>query len=112
MTSAARRARRCGCLASCSSRARSISICRRSEEHTSELQSRGHLVCRLLLEKKKQIRNHSPSLLANTGPQQPNRKVAERGDGRATVDRQGAAQLHGAEKLHRPTHSAESQQRQ
>src|SRR5207253_10278896 len=26
---------------------------RRSEEHTSELQSRGHLVCRLLLEKKK-----------------------------------------------------------
>src|SRR5690625_6764563 len=28
---------------------------RRSEEHTSELQSRGHLVCRLLLEKKKHI---------------------------------------------------------
>src|SRR5690625_5739897 len=28
----------------------------RSEEHTSELQSRGHLVCRLLLEKKKQDR--------------------------------------------------------
>src|SRR5439155_9808096 len=28
---------------------------RRSEEHTSELQSRGHLVCRLLLEKKKRI---------------------------------------------------------
>src|SRR5215208_8365606 len=27
--------------------------CPRSEEHTSELQSRGHLVCRLLLEKKK-----------------------------------------------------------
>src|SRR2546429_4963074 len=30
---------------------------RRSEEHTSELQSRLHLVCRLLLEKKK--KNHS-----------------------------------------------------
>src|SRR5205809_3005702 len=29
----------------------------RSEEHTSELQSRLHLVCRLLLEKKKQIRD-------------------------------------------------------
>src|SRR5437870_7216874 len=29
----------------------------RSEEHTSELQSRGHLVCRLLLEKKKK-KNH------------------------------------------------------
>src|SRR5439155_24262821 len=28
----------------------------RSEEHTSELQSRGHLVCRLLLEKKKDRR--------------------------------------------------------
>src|SRR5439155_20774777 len=35
--------------------ARSSSSAReeRSEEHTSELQSRGHLVCRLLLEKKK-----------------------------------------------------------
>src|SRR5690625_6100135 len=30
---------------------------KRSEEHTSELQSRGHLVCRLLLEKKKQKKN-------------------------------------------------------
>src|SRR2546422_8429928 len=30
----------------------------RSEEHTSELQSRLHLVCRLLLEKKKKIKIH------------------------------------------------------
>src|SRR2546428_12672347 len=30
----------------------------RSEEHTSELQSRSDLVCRLLLEKKKNINNH------------------------------------------------------
>src|SRR5437870_11305058 len=29
----------------------------RSEEHTSELQSRGHLVCRLLLEKKKHTKD-------------------------------------------------------
>src|SRR5690625_6241257 len=29
-----------------------VSLLFRSEEHTSELQSRGHLVCRLLLEKK------------------------------------------------------------
>src|SRR5690554_7560413 len=29
----------------------------RSEEHTSELQSRPHLVCRLLLEKKKKTQN-------------------------------------------------------
>src|SRR5690625_1607939 len=34
-------------------RAATIGIATRSEEHTSELQSRGHLVCRLLLEKKK-----------------------------------------------------------
>src|SRR5689334_24572185 len=34
---------------------RAVSLCRgiRSEEHTSELQSQFHLVCRLLLEKKK-----------------------------------------------------------
>src|SRR2546422_5301738 len=32
---------------------------KRSEEHTSELQSRLHLVCRLLLEKKKKIDNIS-----------------------------------------------------
>src|SRR3712207_8632881 len=31
----------------------------RSEEHTSELQSRQYLVCRLLLEKKNQIQNTS-----------------------------------------------------
>src|SRR5207253_6171523 len=31
--------------------ARRVEVGRRSEEHTSELQSRGHLVCRLLLEK-------------------------------------------------------------
>src|SRR2546422_3130542 len=30
-----------------------VTVNRRSEEHTSELQSRLHLVCRLLLEKKK-----------------------------------------------------------
>src|SRR3712207_8718758 len=35
----------------------------RSEEHTSELQSRQYLVCRLLLEKKK----HTTSLLRSSG---------------------------------------------
>src|SRR2546422_1593508 len=34
----------------------------RSEEHTSELQSRLHLVCRLLLEKKKKRRMHYRSI--------------------------------------------------
>src|SRR2546429_4975492 len=32
----------------------------RSEEHTSELQSRLHLVCRLLLEKKKNVTDRRP----------------------------------------------------
>src|SRR5438309_8027020 len=34
----------------------------RSEEHTSELQSQFHLVCRLLLEKKKKIITHFVSI--------------------------------------------------
>src|SRR2546422_5210625 len=44
----------------------------RSEEHTSELQSRLHLVCRLLLEKKKKkqqltiVDRHLPNLLTAT----------------------------------------------
>src|SRR5690625_6501178 len=38
----------------------------RSEEHTSELQSRGHLVCRLLLEKKKNITCHISCIICNT----------------------------------------------
>src|SRR5207253_9393712 len=39
------------------------SLRERSEEHTSELQSRGHLVCRLLLEKKKETQ--LPTLTRN-----------------------------------------------
>src|SRR5690606_39700525 len=38
---------------------RSLRILRRSEEHTSELQSRENLVCRLLLEKKKKKNNNT-----------------------------------------------------
>src|SRR5436305_3595307 len=39
----------------------------RSEEHTSELQSRPHLVCRLLLEKKKRYSQHNfPHSLSTT----------------------------------------------
>src|SRR2546425_9021959 len=36
----------------------STSSKRRSEEHTSELQSLAYLVCRLLLEKKREMREH------------------------------------------------------
>src|SRR3712207_6900275 len=52
-----------GRLASWSTRCRS-SPRPRSEEHTSELQSRQYLVCRLLLEKKKkiQVRQIAPAL--------------------------------------------------
>src|SRR2546429_2594711 len=43
---------------------------KRSEEHTSELQSRLHLVCRLLLEKKKRMNNPygGPYMRGTTGP--------------------------------------------
>src|SRR2546430_11118222 len=37
-----------------------LSTSRRSEEHTSELQSQSNLVCRLLLEKKKKNSKHKP----------------------------------------------------
>src|SRR3989440_3251731 len=49
---------RCAAASAASHLARSrqsSSVCGRSEEHTSELQSRSDLVCRLLLEKKKKV---------------------------------------------------------
>src|SRR5690625_6896383 len=46
-------------------RAMTKSLRWRSEEHTSELQSRGHLVCRLLLEKKKKGQSMKVSLLSS-----------------------------------------------
>src|SRR2546422_7962344 len=42
---------------------------RRSEEHTSELQSRLHLVCRLLLEKKKKAEMYVRETLYNLDEQ-------------------------------------------
>src|SRR3712207_7338302 len=49
----------------CCSRRTSTASCRtgRSEEHTSELQSRQYLVCRLLLEKKKIVLDDNVSYL-------------------------------------------------
>src|SRR4030066_2273097 len=44
--------------------------CRRSEEHTSELQSHLNLVCRLLLEKKKQQRARARTVQRNHTPEQ------------------------------------------
>src|SRR5436305_5866768 len=46
---------------------------RRSEEHTSELQSRPHLVCRLLLEKKKKKRKQQKNSIWNN-----NRSIKKR----------------------------------
>src|SRR5438445_4960140 len=45
----------------------------RSEEHTSELQSRQYLVCRLLLEKKKKIEKYRPLQLSKIQPRPKNR---------------------------------------
>src|SRR2546430_7326160 len=43
----------------------------RSEEHTSELQSQSNLVCRLLLEKKKNSRHSKMEVVKNTDSQMP-----------------------------------------
>src|SRR2546425_3973229 len=55
------------------SRARAVALAhkeemrkRRSEEHTSELQSLAYLVCRLLLEKKKKKKKKNKKMITNT----------------------------------------------
>src|SRR2546429_968881 len=53
----------------------------RSEEHTSELQSRLHLVCRLLLEKKKNPMSHTSSAISSrdtTSPDECARSASRR----------------------------------
>src|SRR6266498_2052644 len=52
--------RSCASSRTCETLRSSTGVPQRSEEHTSELQSRPHLVCRLLLEKKKGERNIPP----------------------------------------------------
>src|SRR5437870_7540316 len=47
----------------------------RSEEHTSELQSRGHLVCRLLLEKKKKKHFYEHQSLTMRESARPGRRA-------------------------------------
>src|SRR3712207_7658332 len=59
--------------------------CVRSEEHTSELQSRQYLVCRLLLEKKK---NNTSCSSATTGTSADGSPRAHKGPGyRSTIRR-------------------------
>src|SRR2546421_5605246 len=49
----------------------------RSEEHTSELQSRSDLVCRLLLEKKKKMMQGEPEKLIKMEEKLPERVVGQ-----------------------------------
>src|SRR2546422_2222410 len=49
----------------------------RSEEHTSELQSRLHLVCRLLLEKKKKLRPTEPCTQQQASQRRRRTRTAE-----------------------------------
>src|SRR5438445_7041481 len=49
----------------------------RSEEHTSELQSRQYLVCRLLLEKKKKEENDVSGLPRNNSTRVPARRAQD-----------------------------------
>src|SRR5438105_7314864 len=57
-------------------RARPSARCCRSEEHTSELQSRVDLVCRLLLEKKKKEMVYRPRLSGSAEEGEPARHGA------------------------------------
>src|SRR3989449_3696402 len=70
----------------------------RSEEHTSELQSRLHLVCRLLLEKKKK---HNTSRHTTTAPTIPSPSTKETQNHRATQ----AMTSHHTARVHPPSHS-------
>src|SRR5947209_17273801 len=54
-------------------------VCTRSEEHTSELQSRQYLVCRLLLEKKNGPRPLGPLVHARAGRRRPAHGPGDRG---------------------------------
>src|SRR5438132_10441947 len=54
---------------------RSSPIDRRSEEHTSELQSHSDLVCRLLLEKKKKKQQTKEHSKLETAPQHADRVI-------------------------------------
>src|SRR5258707_4686061 len=60
----------------------------RSEEHTSELQSRQYLVCRLLLEKKKKRRQNNSSHQSNIVPSAEVRRksIAKYGQGKRLIN--------------------------
>src|SRR5438105_78755 len=70
-------------------------VTKRSEEHTSELQSRVELVCRLLLEKKSGARDPQRQVLARASSREPGPVrggQVDRGDRRARGDHLGHPQ--------------------
>src|SRR5258708_13401300 len=75
----------------------------RSEEHTSELQSPDHLVCRLLLEKKKKkVKEHARN---HTGQVTPSRRKAIDTTHPAPTDVDRSTRLTDASAQHQSTHS-------
>src|SRR5438034_4451725 len=71
----------CDCATKVTKKRISSSGPRRSEEHTSELQSHSDLVCRLLLEKKKLVQEDNARIdKAVAGAHGPTADVATRGD--------------------------------
>src|SRR5262245_63043575 len=69
-----------GTAGSCSSKGSARTSISRSEEHTSELQSLRHLVCRLLLEKKKSQQIYEKKRKILVGDLRKKRRVIERGE--------------------------------
>src|SRR5947199_2828067 len=70
-----------------------LTIARRSEEHTSELQSLRHLVCRLLLEKKKKFaRTYRSKSEAAIGTRTRAAAVIQRNDDKHRLTVSGAAE--------------------
>src|SRR2546422_6798355 len=61
----------------------------RSEEHTSELQSRLHLVCRLLLEKKKKHHLPTRAILRKDGP--PFISLLRKADTKTNIDHESSS---------------------
>src|SRR2546429_5331222 len=74
----------------------------RSEEHTSELQSRLHLVCRLLLEKKKTTYASHTNTPANSDSTTPYRSYPATGSRTSCPQPSHAAHPHIFERSHKP----------
>src|SRR2546430_8151837 len=72
-------------IVTCISLVESPGMEKRSEEHTSELQSQSNLVCRLLLEKKKEHTLHTPLPLSRSPSAVTNMPASDRASPTATA---------------------------